>query len=431
MFDNNVNIKNRLFSIFKDDLILDTVVVFLGTTLGGFFNLLYHLVSVRLLDPQDYGTFNALISFIMFSLMAITPLGTTLVRYFTEYIAKEDFTTLTSIFIKIIKRILIIAVLIILFFAIFSSSLGKFLNTQRIYLIICGGIIVLSLFFLPMISLFQSLQKFKIFSCIGIFSSISKLIFGALFMLFGWKVLGGLLGFLVSAVFALLISLFFIPSIFKKEIGKININNFSPAISLLPICKYFFPVSIMMVSFTFLTNIDVILVKHFFTPLDTGYYSIAQMVGKITLFLPSALAVVILPKSTKAFVLNSSSLKILYKSLLLAGICCFLATLLSFLFPDFILTVLTGKSNPTSRNLVGLFALGMSFYALLWININYLLAVHNLKFVFPILILALLEGIFIYNCHSKLSVVIYVVLGFSIVSFLCSFFAIKMNREGL
>lgn len=420
---------------------MDTAFVFLGTTLAGFFNLLYHLVSVRLLVPRDYGTFNALISLIMFALMAIAPLGTALVRYFTEYIVREDFSTLKSIFVKISKRLVLFAVGIILFFIIFSPSLGRFLNTQRVYLIICGGVIVLSLFPLPMVSLFQSLQRFKIFAGIGVVSSFGKLIFGSLFMILGWRILGGMSGFLIGAVFAFLVCLFFIPNIFRRELAGRNINNSSSSVNksppctqggdLLPIYKYFFPVSLTMFSFTFLTNIDVILVKHFFTPLDAGYYSIAQMVGKITLFLPSALAIVIFPKSTKAFVLKSSSLKILYKSLFLAGICCFLATLLSFLLPGFVLTVLTGKSNPISRSLVGLFALAMSFYALLWININYLLAIHNLKFVFPILVLASLETIFIYIYHPDLLFILYILLFFSIICFFASLFAVRTKQSGL
>lgn len=427
-----MNLKNKtIVFLKKDDLALDTMFVFLGTTLGGFFNLLYHFVSVRLLTPQDYGTFNALISLIMFTLMIIAPLGTTLTRYFTEYITKRDFNTLVSIFISLVKRLLILAVVIILFFNIFSSSMGKFLNTQRVYIIICGGVVVLSLFSLPITSLFQALQKFKIFSSIGILSSIGKLIFGCIFMLLGWRVLGGLLGFLVNAGFVFLISLFFIPNIFRREIGGVDVKNFSSSMNLLPIYKYFFPVSIAMFSYTILTNIDVVLVKHFFTPLDSGYYSIAQMVGKITLYLPSALAIVILPKSTKAFVNKTPSLKILYRSLIWAGICCFLFTILSFLFPGFLLKILTSKANPASSGLVGLFSLTMSFYALLWINISYLLAIHNLKFVFPLLFLASLEAVFIYNCHFTLFVVLYILLLFSIASFLASFVVVRMKQKNL
>lgn len=419
--------KNRIFNFFKDKFILDTAIVFVGASLVGFFNLLYHLISVRLLAPQDYGTFNALISLIMFASMTFSPLGTALTRFFTEYITKRDFATLTSIFMKLIKRLLIAGVLAFLFFFVISPPLARFLKTQIIYTIICGGIIALSLFSLPVPSLFQSLQKFKTYSFIGIFSTFGKLIFGAFLMFLGWGVLGGLLGFLIAPILIILVTLFFIPNIFKKEIGY-TYNQVSVKASLIPIYKYFPPVSIAILSFTLLTNIDVVLVKHFFSPLDAGYYSIAQMVGKILLFLPSALAIVIFPKSTASYVNNSHSNKLLYKSLVLAGLLCGITSIFCFLFPDFILSILTAKSNPASSGLVGLFSLAMSFYALLWITVNFLLATHNLKFVLPLLFIAILETIFIYNYHSTLIVVLYILLIFSFISFFVSLFCGKKSK---
>ena len=423
-----MNLNNKLPSLFKDELILHTAIVFVGTTLGGIFNLLYHLISVRLLTPQDYGTFNALISLIMFTSMAISPLGTTLTRFFTEYITKKDFNTLTFILKKLIKRLVISAFAVFFLFIAVSSTFAGFLKTKPIYVIICGGIIALSLFSLPVPSLFQSFQKFKTYSFIGILSSFGKLISGAFLMFIGWGVLGGLSGFLAAPILIFLFALFFLPKIFKKEIGYIY-NKASVTSNLVPIYKYFFPVSVAMLSFILLTNIDVVLVKHFFSPLDAGYYSIAQMVGKIVLFLPSALAIVIFPKSTESYVNNSHSNKLLYKSLMLAGLLCGAISILCFLFPDFILNILTAKANPVSRNLIGLFSLAMSFYALLWIVINFSLATHNLRFVLPLLLTAILQTIFIYNYHPTLTIVLYILLIFSVISFFISLFVVKIANK--
>jgi len=421
--------KSKIKKLFKDDLILHTAIVFCGTTLAGVFNLLYHLVSVRLLTPEDYGTFNALVSFIMFTSMAISSLGMTLTRFFTEYIVKGDFAKLLFVFKKLIKRLFVIACLITGLFLVISPFLAEFFKTQPLYILICGGVIMLSLFSPPLTSLFQSFQKFVIYSLIGIISSLGKLILGAVLMFLGYKVLGGLLGYLAGTIFMSLIALIFAFGIFKKKISSINIKTL-PAVNLAPICKYFFPVAIIMLSFTFLTNIDVVLVKHFFSPLDAGYYSIAQIVGKIALFLPSALAIVIFPKSTKAHVTNGTSVKLLYKSLFLAGICCFVFTTFSFLFPDLLLRILTGKLNPVSRELVSLFALSMSFYSLTWIVVNYLLAIHNLKFVLPLLAIAILEAVTIYTWHSTLKMVLCFLLIFSLLSFAASLYTIRVSLSG-
>jgi O-antigen/teichoic acid export membrane protein len=186
---------------------------------------------------------------------------------------------------------------------------------------------------------------------------------------------------------------------------------------------------VALMSFAILTNVDVILVKHFFSALDAGYYSIAQLAGKIFLFLPSALAIVISPKSTTAYVTNSNSHKILYKSLLLAAVLCGIGIVVCFLFPDFVLFILSGKSNNISISLIGLFSLAMSFYALEWIVINYLLAVHSIKFALPLLCLAVLKSVIIYSYHPDLISILYILLTFSVITFLLTLYFARGEKE--
>lgn len=419
---------HKVKNLFKNELILHTFIVFIGTSVVGVFNLFYHLISVRILTPEDYGVFNTLISFVMVTSMSISPLGTTFTRFFTEYIAKKEYGVLRVVFKKLIVRLFGLAFLCLVFFIVFSSQLSRFLKVREIYIFICAGIIIVSLFTPLIISLFQSFQKFKTYSLISILSSLGKLILGVVLMLLGWKTLGGITGFLAGPVLIIFVSLFFVPAIFEKQMGKVILKDVS-SVSLVPIYRYFFPVSIVMVSFTLLTTSDVILVKHFFTSLEAGYYSIAQMAGKIAFFLPSALAVVILPKSAKAHFTSGVSTGILYKSLFLAGTGCFLFTGFAFFSPDFLLNVLTGKSNPVSRQLVGLFALSMSFYALGWIVINYLLSTHNLKFVLPLAVIMILEAAVIYNCHPSLSMIVYILLVFSIISLFTAAFYVKFGKK--
>lgn len=420
--------KSKIKNLFKDDLILHTAIVFCGTTLAGVCSLLYHLVSVRLLTLEDYGTFNALISLIMFAPMAISPLGTALPRFFTEYITKKDFTTLVFVFLKLAKRLIAAGVVILVLFLFASSFLARFLKTKVFYILVSGGVVAFSFFGLVFIPLFQSFQKFKIYSLIGFASSFGKLLIGALLMFLGWGVLGGLSGYLFSHLIIILVSLYFIPDIFKKEMQHVNKEDYKRT-DLMPIYKYFFPVSFAMFSFTILTTIDVILVKHFFSSLDAGYYSIAQMVGKIALFLPSALAVVILPKSTKAYVENIHPQKLLYKSLFLGSSCCLVFIGIAFIFPDLLLKVLTGGVNPVSHELIGLFSLAMSFYALCWIIINFLLATHNLKFVLPLSIIAFSQTLIIYFYHSSLLKILWILLFFSVITFLTNFFIARQPKS--
>jgi len=417
----------KLKNIFRDELIFDTTIVFIGTSLGGFFNLLYHLISVRLLSPQDYGTFNALISFVMFTSIAVSPLSPTLVRFFTEYITKKDYSTFFSVLEKIIVRLFIIAIVIFVAIFIFARVIADFLNSPSVYIVLCGGIISLSLLSIIWPALFQSFQKFKTYSFLGITSSLSKLIIGALLIYAGFKVKGALVGFIVAPVIIFVLSLpFFFKAILPLK-ATVSGHN-TQVVSLLPIYRYFLPVSLSLVSFTILTNVDVILVKHFFSPLSAGYYSIAQMIGKIFLFLPSSLAIVMFPKSTAAYVKNTQSHTILHKSLLVASVICGIGVFFCFLFPGPILNILTSQVNPVSKKLVGLFSLSMSFYALLWIILNFLLATHKVKFSLFLFVISLVETLVIYYCHFRLQTVLYILLIFSVVCFFTIFYIAENTK---
>ena len=401
----------------KDKLFLEIGIVFIGTSLAGLTNLLYHLVSARLLSPEDYGTLNALLSLILFASTPVSPLGTTLTRFFTEYITTKDFDFLTLIFLKFLRRLLLGGLVLFLVFVIFAPTLGRFLNTRSIYLIVCGTIIALTLISPLFLSLIQSFQRFSLFSLIIFSSSLMKFLIGFFLMLSGLKVLGGLLGILGSSIFTLLLSILFIPYFLKDLKVKTEKRDKLSKVDLSPIYKYFFPVALSIVSFTILTNIDVILVKHFFSAQDAGYYSWAQMVGKILLFLPSALTIVTFPKSTQAYIHHAHDYKLLFKSLYVAGFLCGGISAFCFLFSDFVLKILTSQYNPVSSKLVGLFSLAMTFYALLWIVMNFLLARHNLRFILPLVIFTVLETLAIYFYPTSLMGVLWIVFICSILTF--------------
>lgn len=401
-------------SFLDNELIFDAAKIFTGTLLIGGLDLLYHLISVRILKPEDYGILNSLISFLMLAIMIIHPLAMNFIRFFAEQMAINNLKSTYGIFLNIIRHLLILASVIFLLMLLASSFIAKFINIPVVLLIIIGGIVSLSLFSKTLLSLLLGIQKFKMYTLVLASSSFVKLISGVILMYFGLRSIGGLLGLLMQPVFVIFISIFLLPFIFPERKHALNSKQIKPSL----IYRFVFPNFIVMLSFAIFTNIDILLVKHFFSAIETGYYSIAQMIGKIVFFSCSCVGMIILPKTTEAFVSNNSVRKLLYKSLFLSSLICFIVTGSIFLFPHLILRILVGNHNPTSISLMGLYALAMSFNALLWIMINFSLAINNLEFKWMLLLLSLLEVFFIYACHPTLKVIILIVMNFSIISFL-------------
>jgi len=150
----------------------------------------------------------------------------------------------------------------------------------------------------------------------------------------------------------------------------------------------------------------VILVKHYFSPLEAGLYSVGQIVGKIALFFPSAVGLVMFPKVVDAHARAEDVRSLLAKSLLIVGALTCPLVLVSFLWPSWILTVLAGKAPAEAVGLVRYFALSMSCFAVVQILMLFHLSRHHNNFIYVLAGAALLQvaGISVFH-HSLVQVV--------------------------
>jgi hypothetical protein len=151
-------------------------------------------------------------------------------------------------------------------------------------------------------------------------------------------------------------------------------------INMSDIYRYSGRVLLGYASFAVFTNMDVILVKHFFPPAEAGYYSAAATFGKIVLFLPGAIAVVMFPKSSHLYALGRNAVTILKKSLFCVISLCAPVVLTYFLAPDFLVKLLFGESYSATVPLVGPLGLAMGIYALCNVLLLYYLSIHSVAF---------------------------------------------------
>jgi O-antigen/teichoic acid export membrane protein len=234
-----------------------------------------------------------------------------------------------------------------------------------------------------------------------------------LFVFLGWGVSGALGAVSISYFVTIILSIFmlrrYIPNGEKLLHREPTIKEGDP-FSVSEVYRYFFPAGITVLCFMVLTNVDLILVKHFFTPTEAGYYSIAQIVGKIILFLPFPVVTVMFPKlSSSGGGQEKKKLSILGQSLMIAGILCGGALMLGLLFPSPIIEILSGKIHIESVSLVKYFCLNMTFFSLTWISLNYHLATQRRGFILPLLCFTLAQIVLILLFHKTMTQVLFIV----------------------
>jgi hypothetical protein len=135
------------------------------------------------------------------------------------------------------------------------------------------------------------------------------------------------------------------------------------------------------------------------------------------------------PKSVSLYSKSTASFHLLKKGLGLAFLFCGTATTVCLIMPEFVLRLLTSKLYPESLELVGWFAVAMSFYAFVWITMFFHLSIENTGMVIPFVFLALAQTITIYFYHPSLKFVLYILTTFAIITFFINIFALRKLKK--
>jgi O-antigen/teichoic acid export membrane protein len=415
----------RIKAFFNDPLFTQSSWMFGSSMLVNILNFCFWLIMVRKLSVEDYGMLNALVTVLMFLSIPSGILQTVITRYVSKFMAhdrKDETLALLSYFVRTVAISLGILFLLLLLTAPLIADFLKIGRSGFIHLIGLG--LVFSYFSTITMGGLSGFQKFNRVAINSSISSAVKVALSFLLVLLGFRVAGALLGFVVSFLVTFGLSWAQLPKHFRKFVRPVR----QSLLDLKEIHSYFLPVGLCMLCFFALTNMDMILVKHFFSPLEAGYYSVAQMAGKIVLFVPGAMGAVMFPMVIDSHTKKADTLAIVKKSLLAVGVLCGIATIFSFVAPLFILRILTGRDHPEIVPLVKFFALSMTFFALVNIFMLYNLSLRRMGYIYALLALTVLQILLICLWHANLVNVLQVMLLISIILFGLGFRSLFLKR---
>ncbi|MDD2752839.1 MAG: oligosaccharide flippase family protein [Candidatus Omnitrophica bacterium] len=351
------------------------IIVFAGNFLSNFCNLLYQLLIAHRLALSEFAAFNSLLSIFMMIAAPLATIQLVLAKYVSEFNAHQFSSKISALISGAFKRVVFFGGLTLLIFAAFS---GTIVNALKIESLLCGYILaaILALAWISPVFLgsLQGLELFGWFSFAQIFPGVAKLIFAVIFLALGYKTAGALGALLIGALLGLIIV--YLP--LKKNV---KFGGYAEKIDFRGIVSYLLPVGFANFCFMALVTTDMVLVRYFFPQEESGFYSVAQMAGKIFLFLPTAISIVMFPKTSGLKAKNLDTAATLNRSLVLGTVLSIIAVCLYNLFPGLCLGILTGKPYPEAIFLGRLFAISMSIFSLLFILISYFLSINDLRFL--------------------------------------------------
>jgi O-antigen/teichoic acid export membrane protein len=245
-------------------------------------------MAYLLVDPRDYGTLGVVLSLIT---IARVFLSQGMPQATSRFIAQDE-TSAGTIFRKALRIQSVSAVIVGVCYVggiplwtrlLDDESLSTYILWTAL-LIPLMGILQMHLAYLNGKRRFGQQAFF-----IGLYS-ISRFVFALLIVLLGMKVLGVVFGFILAALLALVALRLSV----RIEPGVADYDS-------RPLIYFALPVVLFSIGISLLLNLDILLLKHFYSESPiVGYYNGAMNLGKAPYFVFSAFSMTILPSVAKS-----------------------------------------------------------------------------------------------------------------------------------
>jgi O-antigen/teichoic acid export membrane protein len=395
---------NRLEKFIQKDegLLKHGSILFFALVITSIFNYLFQLYVGRALGPVNYGIFSSLVSILYILSVPAGVINTTITKFVSDFRAKSEHGKIKYLMLHASKRILVFGFGCFILIAVCSDVLASFLHVpSKRPIIILGLVLLISLLYPLVVGLLQGLQDFFQLALNQIAGAGFKLLFGISLVFIGLGVNGALLALFLGLGIAFLLA--FIPLRFLFREQKMKTENYE-------LVRYSLPVFTAMLCLTSIGNTDIILVKHFFDSIDAGYYAAASLLAKIIFFTTGAIVGAMFPKVSELQVIGEDSSPLLRSCLFYVGLISLPYLILYFGYPNFVVNILFGSKYPSTVGLIGLFGVGMLFFSWAYIGVMYDLAVNDYKFLYPLVIAAILQVFLIIFFHATLITVVEIFL---------------------
>ncbi len=403
----------------REELFRHISLVFVASIIAGFLNYLYHIYMGRALGPLDYGTFGSLVSIFYMATVLSTTIETTVTRYVSKLIGEG---VNPGPFLRVfLSKVLILSVVSFVVFTAASGLIAGFLG------IAVGPVLVLAiaLFFSWLVpfatGVLRGRKMFKEFGALEIIRALFKLLASVALVALGFGVNGAIGGLVVAGGMSLILAMLIIRPHF-------SISD-SPVQEYSKVMAYSWPVGLALICLSVPGNLDVVLAKHFFPAVEAGMYTSASVLGKVILFIPGAVYIVMFPMVSEAHAKNEHTKQILLRALLYTSLLSGSVALV-YLFIPGVTVLLFGPVYSPALPLVGPYGIAMFFFSLTWVIVFYNLAVHNLRYISLLASLTALETALLLLFHATALEMILVLVGVNAALLLVSLLYTLMSISG-
>jgi O-antigen/teichoic acid export membrane protein len=351
------------------------LVVGTSMVLAGVFDYGVNVLAGRWLKPAEYGTFISVMAILQVLFLLSITIRMVVAFYTAELSARLDSSDQLEDFLWRVWRGAwkwgLVATAAIALVCPFLASSLQLPNAWPMW---AASVMVLFLFLRE--CAYGALQGTRAFTRLGIVQvvgALMRLLFAAILIWFGGRASGAILAQSLGTCFALGLSLWWLRSYFRR--GKKSAHR---AVSW----HYSATILLGLGVFGLLTNLDALFVKHFFTEQVAGNYGPVVTLSKVSLFLPWAIGMVLLPSVTQRQANGRNPRPLLLAALTAAIVPGLGITAVCFLCPGLLVRIIFTRAYADPGIVLGLASLAASLYAGLFIWLNYSASLERRAFAY-------------------------------------------------
>src|ERR1035437_7277616 len=364
-------------------LLRHSILLMAASQVGNVSSALFHrFMGGHWLAPAEYGVLSSMLGVVLIAGMPLGALGTVLTFFSAQLVHQNRAGDIFPLMRVWALKLLLIAGPLLLIGMLFSQPLAEFFKLPDRSALFMALIILAMTFFTPVISApLGGIQAFGWASVSGMSWGVVRLVVGGALVYFvaasaKWALVGQGVGVIVSVGIAMA-GLWII------------LRRALPTDQALPGTYAYLGRTIVVIAcFSFLMNADMLIVNHYFSPDQSGFYARAGTIGRMIIFLPMPIAGALFPKTVSDGATSAQHNRLLWKALFYTAIIIIPTALVCALFPQLPLGILYRDWQPDAAmcRLVRCTVWAMSPLGLAFIIMNFELSQNRFRITLPLIL---------------------------------------------
>jgi O-antigen/teichoic acid export membrane protein len=365
------------------------LLVLIASFAGHAGNYLFYVVAARMVTPPEFAAVSALIAFGSMTWVAVNGVQMSITRNVAVLRTSGTPGELSAYLRQQARRIGVAALVLAVVIAALSPVLAHQLHLGSAQPVVLAAVwIATTCVLLVLIGAVQGMERFGYvaFALAGPLGVLRTLLLPLCLLVAGMS--GSMWAMLLATLIGLAV---LVPPLLRAA---------KPTPTTAPATTNTLATMVGLLAFSSLTNVDLLVAQATLLEHDRALYAGAVLLGKVALFAPAALAVVLLPRAAAALERGESADSAVLKTLVMTAAAGLAVTVALWLMPTWVLTLTFGPAYAESKPMLPALALVMTGAAVLWVHLTFSIARKSRRMVIGLVgvavghwvLLALLHG---------------------------------------